>query len=62
MGDQPFARFVSTHRTTPTQYTHTIETSLASVRFEPTIPALGRAKKVHSLDQGWPTAGTRVVM
>jgi hypothetical protein len=49
-GDQPVARPLPTHRTTQTQNKHT-QTSMSWVGFEPTIPALERAKVVHALDR-----------
>jgi hypothetical protein len=49
-GDQPVARSLPTHRTAQTQNkcTHTF---MPRVDFEPTIPALERAKTGHALDR-----------
>jgi hypothetical protein len=48
--DQPVARPLPTHRTTPTENKHT-QTSVPCVGLEPTIPAFERAKTVHALDR-----------
>jgi hypothetical protein len=50
MGDQQVARPLHTHRTTQTQSKRT-HTPMPRVGFEPTIPVLERAKKVHALDR-----------
>jgi hypothetical protein len=55
-GDQPDARSLPTHRTTPTQNKRT-QTSMPSVGFEPTIPVFERVKTFHALDR----AGTVIV-
>jgi hypothetical protein len=46
--DQPVAKPLSANRTTQTQNKRT-ETFMPRVGFEPTIPALERAKTVHAL-------------
>jgi hypothetical protein len=48
--DQPVARPLPTQRTTHTQNKR-IQTSMPWTGFEPTIPALERAKTVHALDR-----------
>jgi hypothetical protein len=50
-GDQPVARPLPMHRTPQTQNKHTIHTSMASVAFEPTIPAFERANTIYILDR-----------
>jgi hypothetical protein len=57
-GDQPVARSLPIHRTTQTQNKRTIQTSIPSVGFEPTIPAFQRAKTVHSSDSAATVIGT----
>jgi hypothetical protein len=49
MGDEPVARSLPTHRTTPIQNKHT--TSMPPVGFEPMISVLEKAKTVHALDR-----------
>jgi hypothetical protein len=50
MGDQPVARPLPIHRTTPTENKHT-QTSISGVGFEPTTSVFERAKTVHALDR-----------
>jgi hypothetical protein len=50
-GDYPVVRPLPTHRTTQTEQTHTIQTSMPWVGFEPTIPEFERARTVHGLDR-----------
>jgi hypothetical protein len=49
-GDQPVARPFPAHRTARTQNKR-IQTTMRQVRFEPTIPAFERAKKVYAPDR-----------
>jgi hypothetical protein len=49
-GNQPVARPLPTYRTTQTENKRT-QTSLPRVGFEPTIPAIERAKTVYILDR-----------
>jgi hypothetical protein len=49
-GRTPVARPLPTHRATQTQNKRT-QTSILRVEFNPTIPALERAKTVHALDR-----------
>jgi hypothetical protein len=49
-GDQPVARPLPTHRTIQT-HNKRIQTSMAQVGFEPTIPVFERRKIVHALDR-----------
>jgi hypothetical protein len=55
-GDQPITRLVPSHRTTQTQNKRT-QTVISSVGFEPTIPALERARRVHALDRAGTVTG-----
>jgi hypothetical protein len=56
--DQPVARLLPTHRTTPTQNKCT-ETSIPWVGFKPTIPLFKLAKTVHALDHASPVIGMK---
>jgi hypothetical protein len=47
-----------TQSNTNTELTHTIQTSMTWVGFEPMIPAFERAKIVHALDRGATVIGT----
>jgi hypothetical protein len=49
-GDQPVARPLPTHRTTPTQNKRT-QTSMPPVALEATISVFERAKTVRALDR-----------
>jgi hypothetical protein len=54
--DQPVARPLPTHGTTPKQNIRT-QTSMPCVGFEPTIPAFERAKTVHASDRATTVIG-----
>jgi hypothetical protein len=58
--DQPVARPLPTHRTTQTQNKRT-QTSMPQVGLEPTIPAFGRAKRVHALDRAATVIGFKIL-